>query len=344
MNKLLLIGPSTNPIHLTNFYDLIKDYFDEILVVSSGEFELCQNIKMDFSLSNPLKLAKNIKKLRKIIIDFSPSIIQVHQANSFAFITSVANNGRYPQVLTTWGSDVLLLPKKNLFYKRLVAYSLKKSDYLTANANYMIEAIHKLVNKPVLLLNYGIDYQGIELPIKKEKIIYSNRLLNPIYRTDDIIIGFAEFVKKNPDWKLLIAGNGTEEEKLKKLADSVLPKDSFSFVGFVKSDINKQNYLKSYIWISNPISDGTAISLYESMGYGCISVTSDLPATKEVITNDKNGVIAIKGISEGLERAIKMILEEVQKINKEIIITTATKEVNKKKITDLYDEIIKNHD
>ncbi|MEN8786832.1 MAG: glycosyltransferase, partial [Flavobacteriales bacterium] len=100
----------------------------------------------------------------------------------------------------------------------------------------------------------------------------------------------------------------------------------------------------SYIWISNPISDGTAISLYESMGYGCISVTSDLPATKEVITNDKNGVIAIKGISEGLERAIKMNLEEVQKINKEIIITTATKEVNKKKITDLYDEIIKNHD
>ena len=169
-------------------------------------------------------------------------------------------------------------------------------------------------------------------------------MLNPIYRTDDIIIGFAEFVKKNPDWKLLIAGNGTEEEKLKKLADSVLPKDSFSFVGFVKSDINKQNYLKSYIWISNPISDGTAISLYESMGYGCISVTSDLPATKEVITNDKNGVIAIKGISEGLERAIKMNLEEVQKINKEIIITTATKEVNKKKITDLYDEIIKNHD
>lgn len=344
MKKLLLVGPSTNPIHLTNFYDLVKDYFDEILVVSSGDFTLCENIKLDFSLTNPIKLFKNVKKLRKIINDFSPSVIQIHQANSFAFITSLANKGRFPQVLTTWGSDVLLTPKKNIFYKKLIQYSLKKSDYLTANANFMIKAIHELVNKPVLLVNYGIDYEGVALPIEKEKIIYSNRLLNPIYRTNEILEGFSEFVKNHSDWKLIIAGSGTEEEELKKQAASILPKDSYSFIGFVKSSINKSNYLKSYIWVSNPISDGTAISLYESMGYGCVSVTSDLPATKEVVTDNVNGIIAKNGFAEGLERALQLDLSTVQEYNKKLIISTATKEVNRDKLVTLYNKILNKND
>ena len=339
MKKLLLIGPTHNPIHLTNFYNLVQDYFDDVRIVADDSFELCRSYQLSFSLKNPITLFKNVRELRKIIYEYEPTVIQVHQANSYALIANLANKRKFPLILTTWGSDVLLLPKRNLFYKMLVKYSLRKSDYLTANANFMAEAIKKLVDRPVLVANYGIDYKGITLPINKEKIIYSNRFHTELYRIVEIVNGFSKFVKNHPDWKLIVAGNGPLTSELKSIVKEKCPANSVEFVGFVSSNINKENYLKSTIWVSFPISDGTAISLYESMGYGCIPVTSNLPATKEVIKHNENGIIVDNDLEKGFEQALTLELEKVQELNQKIIIKTATKDVNKVKFESIYNEI-----
>ncbi|MDB4088371.1 glycosyltransferase family 4 protein [Flavobacteriales bacterium] len=343
--KLMLIGSGGKSVHLENYYNLIKDYFDEILVVTDTHTDVsfCKYVTVGFSLRDPFQTFKNIRKLRKIIKDFSPSIIHVHQANSYTYITSKANKGKTPQVLTTWGSDVLLLPQQGRLFKKIVMYSLTKSDYVTADANFMAEAINKLVKKDVLIANFGIDIENIDIPSKK-KFIYSNRLHNPLYRVDKIIEGFSEFKKSNPDWKLIIGANGSETELLKKLAKDLLPKDSYEFIGFVNQEENKKRYLEAMIWISNPESDGTAISLLEAMSYGCIPVVSNLPANKEWINNEENGIIINDSIAQSLEQAKVLPLVKVQKLNQSIIETRATKKVNKEKFISLYNKILKLND
>ena len=337
--KLLLIGSSTGSVHLKNYYNLIADYFDEILVVSGENINFCENKIIDFSLKNPFKVQKSINKLRKIIYEFSPSLIHVHQANTYGFITSRANKGKVTQILTTWGSDVLILPNKGFLYKHMVKYSLKKSDYITADANFMAESIAKFTAKKVTIANFGIEYKSIEFP-EKENVIYSNRLHNPLYRIEEIIKGFSEFVKTNPSWKLVIGANGSETTNLGKLAKTILPKDSYKFIGFVSQEENKKQYLHSKIWISNPISDGTAISLLEAMGYGCVPVVSDLPANNEWIINNKNGIIIKSSITNALNCAKNLPLETVQKENKKLIIEKATKKVNKTKFESIYSKIL----
>jgi glycosyltransferase involved in cell wall biosynthesis len=231
----------------------------------------------------------------------------------------------------------------NIFATSVLIHSLKKSDYITADASFMATAINKLAKKEVLIANFGIEMDQVSIPTK-QNAVYSNRLHNPLYRIDKIIEGFAEFHKNNQDWKLIIGANGSETEKLKKQAKNLLPNNSYEFIGFVNQEENKKRYLESKIWISNPESDGTAISLLEAMGYGCIPVVADLPASKEWIENEKNGIVIGQNIAESLEKANNLVLETVQDLNKRIIETRATKGVNKEKFISLYNKILKLND
>lgn len=338
--KLLLIGSTKGSVHVKNYYNLIKDYFDEILVVSNYPVDFCASETINFSIINPFKTLKSIKGLRKIMQDFNPSVVHVHQANSFGYITAKANKNKFPLVLTTWGSDVLLLPKQGFLYKHIVQKALKGANYITADASFMIEAIKKMgVKTEVLLVNFGIEYDNIEIP-QKENIIYSNRLHNDLYNIDKIIEAFSEFVKDNPTWKLVVGANGNNTEKLKQLASNILPPNSYKFIGFVDKEENQKQYLKSKIWVSIPSSDGTAISLLEAMGYGCIPVLSDLPANNEWVKNNENGIIVKESLSKSLTQALSLSLEEVQQKNIELVLSKATKKSNKHKFESLYDKII----
>jgi len=342
--KLILIGGSNGSVHLVNYYNLIKDYFDEILIVTNSKVDFCNHEVLNFSIKNPIVVIKSIKKLNKIINEFEPSIIHVHQANSYAFIAIKANKGNYPIILTTWGSDVLLLPKQSLILKQLVKYNLKKTNYITADAKFMADEIEGLVGrKDTVIANFGIELNTIEIPAK-ENIIYSNRLHNDLYNIDEIIVGFSNFIKNNKNWKLVIGANGKNSEVLKALAKEMIPSKNYEFIGFVNHHENRAQYLKAKIWISVPSSDGTAISLLEAMAYGCIPVLSELPANREWVDDNINGVIVENNIEEALTKANLLPLREIQKMNSAIIKARATKKANKKKFESIYNLILNCND
>lgn len=341
--KLLLVGATAGSVHVKNYYYLIRDYFSEVLIVGNSAVDYCQHEVIDFSIRNPLNALRNIRKLKSIIKKFNPDIIHVHQANSCAYITSKANTVNKPLVLTTWGSDVLLMPQKGFLHRRIVKYVLENADVITADANFMAKSISDLgIHKKVVIANFGIDYNEIDIPEKK-KIIYSNRLHVPLYRIDLIIKAFADFEKEYPGWKLVLGARGDQTQELKELAAVKLKDGSYEFIGFVDQEENKRQYLQALIWVSVPESDGTSISLLEAMGYGCIPVVSDLPANEEWITNGENGIV-VKGdsLTTALTAAVNMNLDIAQKRNIDLVLNKATKEVNRKLFTTIYDNILKN--
>jgi len=339
--KLLLVGPTDGSVHVRNYYLLIKDYFEDVLVVTMQPVDFCKYEIADFSIRNPLSIPRKIKRLKQIITNYKPDVIHIHQANSCAYLTLKANTGKIPTVMTTWGSDVLLMPQMGMIHKYIVKYALKHSTVITADAKYMAKAISNLADREqTVVVNFGIDFDANTVIPQKENIIYSNRLHKDVYNIEQIVRGFAVFVKQHPDWKLVIGANGDLTEDLKKLSKEILPENSFEFIGFIGTDQNKAQYLKSKIWVSIPSSDGTSISLLEAMGYGCIPVVSDLPANKEWIENGTNGVVAISDLSVALNEALKLNQDSVQKLNRDIILKKGTKEVNRKMFYSIYDSIL----
>jgi hypothetical protein len=174
MRKLLLV--SSNTIHTYKYLHLVEDFFDEILLITN-EKSLNFNyptIELSFNLTI-IDMFTTVKKIKKEITAFNPTLIHIHQANSYAFYTILANRKKtIPTILTAWGSDILLLPKKKFLLKKIVQFNLKNADYLTSDSIYMAEEMKNLarIKHEILLANFGIDVNPVEC--EKENIMNKN--------------------------------------------------------------------------------------------------------------------------------------------------------------------------
>ncbi len=344
--KLLLIGSES--VHIYNFYELIKSYFDEIVLITTSpsdfmDSKIVRKYVVNSSLHNPFNYFAACKKMTTIIQNEKPDIIHIQQIITASFFTIRANRHfNIPVVTTAWGSDVLLTPEKGFLYKKMAQYCLIHSDYLTADAQYIGDKMQKMVEKnlKITIANFGIE-DVTDMTCRKENIIYSNRLLNKLYRIDSIIYAFDRFVKKEKysDWKLVIAGVGTEEDKLKKLVNDLHLSASVVFVGWLSREDNLKWYSKAKIWMAFPESDATSISLLEAMSLQCIPVITDLPATREWINNNDNGLLVSDLSSFNIETALTLNMDHLIQKNTDIILKRATKSINSQKFLAIYQSI-----
>lgn len=333
--KILQVGSKS--VHVSSFISALKNIESEIYLLSEEpcEFEgVIKNYIISFRQLNPLQILKNNRAIKNLLEKLNPDVIHIHQVNRSAFfVARIAKKMNVRVVTTAWGSDVLLIPKKNFFFKHIVKKTLLNSDVVTADSQEMIESMKTLVNQDkYVLLQYGID------PIKsaaKEKIIYSNRLHEPLYRIDQIITYFAAFSKENPEWKLVIAGTGSETMKLQELTKNLELESKIKFVGWLQKEQNRSWYAKSFIYISIPQSDGTSVSVLEAMSAGCIPIVSDLPVSHEWIQSGINGIIENQE-KNPLFEVLKMNQEDCALTNSKMIQEKATRNASLKKFIQLY--------
>lgn len=343
MKKLLIIG--SNSIHVYNYINLVKDYFDEIILITNKKREGTdvKTIELDFHLKLSSRL-KTVAKIKNLIQEYAPSIIHIHQMNSYAYYSLIAaRKSSVPKILTAWGSDILLSPKKNCLLKKMVQFNLRHADFFTSDSEFMAEEMRSLLPKrklDILIANFGIEI--IEKDLLKENIIYSNRLHKKLYQIESVINAFKLFLENSIDktWKLVIAATGEETDNLKSLVEQLNLTENVEFAGWVNNEKNIEYYSKAKLFVSIPESDATSISLLEAMAYGCIPVLSDLPANREWIDDGKNGIIVNSPSENIFDRALKLNFSEVASYNKKIIIEKGTKVANKKKFIQLYDHLL----
>lgn len=339
--KLLLIGGTSGSVHIKNYFHLIRDLFDDVLIVSNEEVDFCPSKVLSFSLKNPVAVKKSIKALSEIISTYNPTVIHAHQANSFSFITVKANKKKIPLVVTAWGSDVLTVPQKGFLYRYIVKTALKGADAITTDAAFIGKSIAALgISKKVDIINFGVDLmEGNNRP-EKEQVIYSNRLHKDLYNIDAIIKAFSKLPKNN-NYKLVIGANGTNTDELKAQVQRLDIESKVNFIGFVNAHENFENYQRAKIWVSVPNSDGTAVSLLEAMAYGCIPIVSDLPANREWITDGLNGIIVTNNdLEDGMLKAMAMNQAEVARLNRDIINKKATKSICRELFKTVYKTVI----
>ena len=343
MRKLLLI--SSNTIHTYKYLQLVETYFDEVLLITNQKSTVYDYPTVELSFNLKIKnIFSTVKAIKKHIYQFQPTIIHIHQANSYAFYGLLASRKvKIPTVLTAWGSDVLVIPKSNFLLKKMVQFNLRTADYLTSDSNFMAAEMKKLAPsiKEILISNFGIDVTP--LACEKENIVYSNRLHKKLYRVDKIIETFALFNANSEtrDWRLVVAASGTETEELKNKAKSLGLANDVDFVGWIQKEENEQWYSKAKIWVSIPESDATSISLLEAMACGCIPVVSDLPANCEWIQSGVNGIVVEDLQSDFISKALKLNHKVAIEINKQRIEKDGTKEANRTKFLQLYQTIVK---
>jgi len=338
--NILQVGP--NSVHVSSFIAAMtkQGIQQDLLTEEEVHFEgVNRHVTCSFRSANPFLLLRSFFKLGKLLAQIRPTCIHIHQANRLAFFVSwQAKRKGIPVILTAWGSDVLLVPQKNSFFRYLVKKTLERSDIITADSTEMITAMQVLVpKKQYEWMQYGIEPVP---PALKEKLIFSNRLHQPLYRIDQVIRYFEEFAKDHEEWQLVIAGSGSETEKLKQLAQTLVCSDRIHFVGWLSAAENRTWYAKSSIYISIPSSDGTSVSVLEAMSAGCIPVLPELPVSHEWI-NASTGVIEQQG-ENPIQKALTLDRAACQVQNQERISKFALRSVSTARFKQFYQTSVAN--
>ncbi len=338
--KLLVVG--SNSIHVYNFIELVKENFNEVLLLTNevNPEQEVSVVEADFSLG--VQSFQTIDKIRKVFRDFRPSVVHIHQANTYAFLTILAlKNQHVPLVLTAWGSDILLNPHKSFLLKKMVQYILNNVQAITADSDYVLTRAQQLVDKKLSLHNVNFGIEIVECKEKgKENIVYSNRLHKELYNIDKVILSFAKFVRNNCDWKLVIAGRGDQTETLKDLVHRLNIDSDVQFVGFLNQEENYHYYCKSKIYLSIPRSDSISISLVEAMLCGCVPFVSHLEANLELIEDKRNGFIEDDLENINFEKFMQIDPEHFEATRQKLKITFS-KEYNKNRYIEIYNKVCK---
>ena len=206
---------------------------------------------------------KKVLSIKKIIRKIKPDLINAHYLTSYGFIGSLVK-GKVPFVVSTWGTDILVTPKKNTTYRLLTEYVLRKCDLVTSDSDYMSEEIIKLkANKnKVLTVPMGVsleDFNSRDLNKDRKKIFLSMRTLCDNSNIECILDAFKLVLERHSDSKLIITNSGSSEKDILQYIKKLEIEEFVDFKGF----INRQELFdllnEGLTFLSIPTSDSTSV-------------------------------------------------------------------------------------
>ncbi|MEM3641615.1 MAG: glycosyltransferase [Candidatus Bathyarchaeia archaeon] len=275
------------------------------------------------SATFPLKIA-SLYRIKLLINKIKPDILHAHYAINYGFFGALCNFK--PYVITAWGSDVLTVPEARLIaiVKRFIAkYALKKADVITCDAPHMREAMKKLgvPSEKIKLIYFGVDTRKFSPNKKSENLkaalkimdnptVISLRNLEPIYDIESLVRAMPIVLKEVPETVFVVAGKGTEEGKLRKLAESLGVSNNVRFVGFIPND-RLPEYLNTMdVYVSTALSDaGIAASTAEAMSCGLPVVITDVADNRKWVENGVNGFLVPAKDPKALAEKIIYLLQ-----------------------------------
>lgn len=275
-----------------------------------------------------------VKHLKHIIKIEMPDILHAHFATSYALVAALA--GFHPFIVSVWGSDIYLYPKKSRLNRAVVEYSLHKADKILSTSNVMAKECRKYTGKPIEITPFGVDASLFRRACGGEKeislhenndsqatasrkfTIGSVKSLSANYGTEYLLRAFEIVARNNPslDCRLELVGKGPDEAKLKALAQQLGLSNKVIFRGFVEQQKLPEIYSKFTIACYLSISESFGVSAIEAMACNCPVVASDAEGFTEVIEDGITGIIVPKCNPEAAAQAIQRFIDNPSDIEK----------------------------
>ena len=143
----------------------------------------------------------------------------------------------------------------------------------------------------------------------------------------DLIESAPKIIKKYPDFKFVIAGNGPLEKRLKKLVTRLNIRKNFRFTGAVDHNSLLKLYQNATVFLLPSYREGLPTTLLEAMSCGIPVVATSIPGVLDVVTDHKTGLLVPPHNPEKMTDAILTLIED-GKLRKEVS-SNARKHVQK---------------
>jgi glycosyltransferase involved in cell wall biosynthesis len=193
----------------------------------------------------------------------------------------------------------------DLFQRRaLLAKKLQRAAFVSCISQWHRELYHSIVprERGYDVVRCGVDVATFEPSNMKQgdetlRVLTVSRLVEK-KGTDTLIRALADFGKRTGRaWQLVIAGDGPEEKKLVQLANDLACDSCVQFLGAVDNTRVKELLAQCDVFAlpcrrdANGDADGIPVVLMEAMACGVPVISGDLPAIRELVETNFNGIL-----------------------------------------------------
>ena len=359
--KICFVGWGDH-VHLERWAGYFPKLGYDVSVISFSGFGHYPDEVAQFSLESiPLKSHKlRMLYLKYLLWKLKPDIVHAHYAGFLLPITKV---WRGTLVLTAWGSDIYRMESISETDRAQLIGLLATPDMITCDSNDLAEKIQylsKIRPNKVQVIQWGVDTNVFapsteeasikaELGISGQPVVISPRSFLPLYRIIEIIKAFHKVVALVPNAVLLLKRYNQDDnynDEILNLVRELGLSEQVIILDRVEYHQMADFYRAGDVMVSIPETDGTPMSLLESMACGCPPVVSDVLSVKEWVTHGVNGLVVSGDDIDTLAAAIVSLLMDKEKSNHivtenlTLVKSKASQDVNMQRMSELYKQLV----
>ncbi len=289
-------------------------------------------IEMSFLPNNPETVFQNIKYLRTIFASlkfwwsllthiYRFDVVQVFSSATTGYIIATL-----PPLIVSkiYGRKVVLnyhsgeLAYHIETWKRTALPTIRKFDEIVVPSQFLVDVFAKYDLQAKAIFNF-VDSANFEFREREilKPIFLSNRNFEAHYNISDILRAFQIIQKRFNEAKLFVAGFGTEEAKLKKLAED-LKLEQVEFVGKLSNEEMAELYGKTDIYLNSSLVDNMPLSFIEAFSAGTPIVSYATGGIPYLVESGETGLLVESKDFEDLARKAIFLLEN-QEFAKKIV-------------------------
>ena len=165
-----------------------------------------------------------------------------------------------------------------------------------------------LASDRIVVIPNGIGSTGLTGGPREPTVVGIGRLV-PQKGFDILLKAFAHAIRLDPNWRLVLFGDGPERERLLALAEHLKIRDRVSFPGIVR-DVQKE-LVKASIFVLSSRFEGFPNALLEAMSAGCGVISTDCPSgPAEILRSGVDGLLVPPNDAEALGAALSVLMHD----------------------------------
>ena len=321
--KLLLLG-DINSVHLQKWISALCDEFDIAVFsldpLTNSTFIDEQNLKIKICTNNHPSTNTRFKisylmsffKLRQFARSFEPDIVHAHYATSYGLLGSLLKHRLF--FVSVWGTDVYQFPQNSFIHRKILDHVFECAKKIFSTSESMKNEIQQYIAKEVSVIPFGIDlnrFKKMDTSISNSEFCVGTvKSLEPVYRIDLLIRGFALFRNKFKTGKCFIYGKGFLEKELKDLIEILGMSEHILLQGWI-DNAKVPDVLNSFdVFCAFSERESFGVSVIEASSCELPVIVSNAEGFMEVVEHNKTGIILEEANADSVAKALEYIHDD----------------------------------
>ncbi|MGB4339437.1 MAG: glycosyltransferase family 4 protein [Candidatus Hydrothermia bacterium] len=217
------------------------------------------------------------------------------------------------------GSELALLYRLKGPIGNFFVGLLSHSDVIFANSTYTMKRLKNAnVKSPIEILPLGNPHESTLYPYSEKEeanILFVGRLIE-VKRVPILLKAFVEVLKKHPDARLEIVGDGPLMNQLVEMAQELGISEKVTFSGFLTGEPLKEAFQRATMLVLPSIlteqgeTEGLGVVLIEALSFGVPIIGSNIGGIPDIIIDGRTGLLFEPGDYEDLAVKINLLIED----------------------------------